>query len=91
MIEAYGKHFKIEAFERFVNLNEIGLGVIQSLAIEFSQTIWSNFPRWFRTLPEHGYPTEQIVRITLQHLQPMIFARSRPTLLLPQLLAKKIE
>ncbi|MBW4658935.1 MAG: hypothetical protein KME15_09685 [Drouetiella hepatica Uher 2000/2452] len=33
----------------------------------------------------------QIVRITLQHQLLMIFPRSRPTLLLPQLLADKIE
>ncbi len=82
---------KVEAFERFVNLNAIVLGRPQVLALELPQSIWLNFPRWFRTLPEHGYPTEQIVRLTLQHQQPMIFSRSRPTLLLPQLIADKIE
>lgn len=82
---------KVEAFERFVNLNAVALGVLQILALELPQTIWNNFPHWFRTLPEHGYPTEQIVRLTLQHQQSMIFSRSRPTLLLPQLLADKIE
>jgi hypothetical protein len=59
---------KLEAFERFVNLNAIVLGVLQVLALELPQSVWNNFPRWFRTLPEHGYPTEQIVRLTLQHL-----------------------
>jgi hypothetical protein len=82
---------KVEAFERFVNLNAIALGILQILALEFPQSIWRSFPRWFRTLPEHGYPTEQIVRITLQHLHPMIFLRSRPTLLLHQLLADKLD
>lgn len=82
---------KVEAVERFVNLNAIVLGVLQVLALELPQTVWGNFPRWFRTLPEHGYPTEQIVRLTLQHQQPTIFARSSPTLLLPQLLADKIQ
>jgi hypothetical protein len=82
---------KVEAFERFVNLNAIILGVLQILALELPQTIWNTFPRWFRTFPEHGYPTEQIVRLTLQHQQPMIFAQSRPTLLLHQFLADKIE
>jgi hypothetical protein len=82
---------KVEAFERFVNLNAIVLGVLQILALELPQTVWANFPRWFRTLPDHGYPTEQIVRLTLQHQQPMIFARSSPALLLPQLLADKLE
>jgi hypothetical protein len=81
---------KVEAFERFVNLNAIVLGVLQVLALELPQSVWSNFPRWFRTLPQHGYPTEQIVRLTLQHQQPMIFSKSRTTLLLPQLLADKI-
>jgi hypothetical protein len=80
---------KVEAFERFVNLNAIVLGALQVLALEFPQTVWNGFPRWFRTLPEHGYPTEQIVRLTLQHQQPMIFSRSRVRLLLPQLLADK--
>ncbi|NJL56700.1 hypothetical protein HC928_17230, partial [bacterium] len=82
---------KVEAFERFVNLNGIALGILQILALELPQLIWNNFPRWFRTLPKHGYPTEQIVRITLQHQQAMIFSRSRPALLLPQLLADRIE
>jgi hypothetical protein len=81
---------KVEAFERFVNLNAIVLGVLQVLALELPQSVWSGFPRWFRTLPQHGYPTEQIVRLTLQHQHPMIFSQSRPTLLLPQLLADKI-
>jgi hypothetical protein len=82
---------KVEAFERFVNLNAMVLGILQILALELPQSIWNNFPCWFRTLPQHGYPTEQIVRMTLQHQQPMFFSRSRPTLLLPQLLADKIE
>jgi hypothetical protein len=82
---------KTEAFERFVNLNAIVLGILQILALELPQFVWNNFPRWFRTLPEHGYPTEQIVRITLQHQQAMIFSRSRVGLLLPQLLANRIE
>jgi hypothetical protein len=82
---------KVEAFERFVNLNAIVLGVLQILALELPQSVWNHFPRWFRTLPKHGYPTEQIVRLTIQHQLPMIFARSRVGLLLPQLLASKIE
>jgi hypothetical protein len=72
-------------------LNAIVLGVLQILALELPQSVWNHFPRWFRTLPKHGYPTEQIVRLTIQHQLPMIFARSRVGLLLPQLLASKIE
>ena len=82
---------KVEAFERFVNLNAIALGILQVLALELPQKIWTSFPRWFRTVPKHGYPTEQIVRIALQHQQTTILSESRPTLLLPKLLANKTE
>jgi Transposase DDE domain len=80
---------KVEAFERFVNLNAIALGVLQILALECPNAIWQDFPRWFRTHPEHGYPSEQIVRLTLQHQLPMILGKSRPALLLSKLLTDK--
>jgi hypothetical protein len=80
---------KVEAFERFVNLNAIALGILQILALEFPNLVWTEFPRWFRTLPSHRYPSEQIVRLTLQHQLPKILSKSRPTLLLPKLLADR--
>ena len=80
---------KVEAFERFVNLSAIALGLLQLLSLEMSQTVWRHFPVWFRTLPSHGYPTEQVVRISLQHLQLAVLANSRQGLLLHQLLAQK--
>ncbi len=82
---------KVEAFERFVNLNAIALALLQVLALEMPDLIWNHFPRWFRTLPKHGFPSEQIVRIALQSLQPQILSKSTPALLLPQLLAAKIK
>jgi hypothetical protein len=72
-----------------VNLNAIALGILQILALEFPNLVWTEFPRWFRTLPSHRYPSEQIVRLTLQHQLPKILSKSRPTLLLPKLLADR--
>jgi hypothetical protein len=80
---------KVEAFDRFVNLNAIALGILQILSLEMTGSIWQKFPRWFRTFPSHGYPTEPVVRLTLQHSAPMILSRSRPTLLLQKFLAGK--
>ena len=82
---------KVEALERFVNLNAIALGLLQVLALELPNTVWTHFPRWFRTLPKHGLPSEQIVRMALQHLQPTILSKPRPALLLAKLLAAKIK
>ena len=81
---------KVEAFERFVNLNVIALGLLQILALELPQGIWANFPRWFRTLPSHGYPSERIAQLALQHQAQMIFPQSPPSLLLPKFLAAKL-
>jgi hypothetical protein len=82
---------KVEAFERFFNLNAIALGLLQVLALELPNIVWAHFPRWFRTLPKHGLPSEQIVRIALQHQQPLILSKSRHALLLPKLLAARIK
>jgi hypothetical protein len=81
---------KVEAWERFINLNAIALGLLQVLALEFPSFIWSHFPRWLRTRPAHGYPSERIVQLTLQHQAEMIFAKSPPTLLLPKFLTAKM-
>ena len=82
---------KVEAFERFVNLNAIALGLLQVLALELPNVVWAHFPQWFRTLPKHGLPSEQIVRMALQHLQPIVLAKRRPSLLLAKLLAAKFK
>ena len=82
---------KVEAFERFVNLNAIALGVLQVLALELPDLVWAHFPQWFRTLPKHGLPSEQIVRMALQHLQSVVLSKRRPSLLLAKLLAAKLK
>lgn len=80
---------KMAAMERFVNLNAIGLGILQLLSLEMSVDIWRGFPRWFRTLPKHGYPTEQIVRLTLQDRAVPILAKCRPCLLLTKFISQR--
>ena len=69
----------------------MALGLLQVLALELPQPIWTHFPRWFRTLPKHGYPSERIVQLSLQHQAEGIFSKSPPTLLLPKFLAAKLN
>ncbi len=80
----------VDAMERLVNLNAMALGILQGLALALPTWFWSNFPRWFRTLPQHGYPRERIVQLVLQHQAQEIFLRSPASLLLPQFLAAKL-
>ena len=84
-------NMKVEAFERFVNLNAIAIGLLQVLALELPQQVWQHFPVWFRTLPKHGYPSEQIVRLSLQDQRDVILSKSNPCLLLNKLLATKFQ
>jgi hypothetical protein len=80
---------KVEAFERFINLNAIVLGLLQVLALEMPKTVWNHFPLWFRTVPKHGYPTEQIVKLSIQRNLHFNLLKSTPSLLLTKLLDRK--
>ncbi|NER06635.1 MAG: hypothetical protein F6K17_30660 [Okeania sp. SIO3C4] len=80
---------KVEAMERFVLINAIALAVLQLLSLEMPMTIWKDFPRWFRTLPSNGYPSEQIVLLTLASQRKHILAKSRPGLLLTKFLSTR--
>jgi hypothetical protein len=80
---------KLEAYERFVNMSAIAMGILQILAIRSAGEIWRRFPLWLRTLPKHGSPSENVVRLTLQHEGHRISLRSSPRLLLAKCLAKR--
>ncbi len=69
---------KVEAFERFVTLNALALGLLQVLSLELPKTIWADFPRWFPTLPCHGFPIERIALLARQHPRPSLFP-AKPT------------
>ena len=78
---------KVESFERFVTLHALVLGVFQILALEAPKLIGFLCPQWFRTLPKHAYPSEQVVRVTLRHLINPFYAKLSPSLLLHKFLA----
>ena len=82
---------KVEAFERFVNLHAIALGILQLLALEMPNQVWTHLPRWFRSLPNHGYPSEQMVRLSLQSQLQTNLSKSKPALVLHKFLDGKID
>jgi hypothetical protein len=71
---------------RFVNIAAIGLGILQILAISYSHQVWAHFPLWLRTLPKHGCPSENVVRLTLQHELHRISLHSIRGLMLAKIL-----
>ena len=81
---------KVEAFERFVNLHALVLGILQVIAVEMPAQVWNNFPGWFRTVPQHGYPSEQIVKLALRHQYQDNLSKSRADLLLDKFMLEKM-
>jgi hypothetical protein len=80
---------KIEAFERFVNLNALVLGILQILSLEMPACVWRDFSGWFRSTSKRSKPTEQVVRLTLLQAAPSILSESLPSLLLTKFLQAK--
>ncbi len=51
---------KMESIERFVNIGCIALGMLQILALNYSERIWKNYGGWLRTV-RRDIPTEEVV------------------------------
>lgn len=81
---------KMRAYERFVNVNLIALGLLQILGAEMPELIWKQFKGWFRTYPEHGMPSEQVSLLTLRQIWKERRGRSSPSLLLEQMREEKL-
>ena len=69
---------KVEAFEGFVTLNALALGLLPVLSLELPKTIWTDIPRWFPTLSCHGFPSKRIALLAPQQPRPSFFP-ARPT------------
>ena len=80
---------KIEAYERFVTVAAIALGILQLLALRHAAFIRNLFPIWLRTYPKSSYPTELVARSAIQQELYTIPRRSRASLLLSKILGAK--
>jgi hypothetical protein len=57
---------KIDAYHRYVQLGCIAQGLLQHLAINFSQTVWAKFKSWLRTMNKDLVPSELVVSYALK-------------------------
>jgi hypothetical protein len=80
---------KIEAYERFVTIGAVAVGLFQLLSLNHADYIRKLFPIWLRTFPKSNFPTELVVRSALQTELCGISARSADSLLLTKILEKK--
>ncbi len=80
---------KLEAYERFVNIAAIGLGLLQMLSLRYAEQVWAGLPLWFLTLRKEAGPSENIVRATLQAEVDRISASNEQGSLLAKILATR--
>ena len=66
--EAYRKAVKrkMEAYHRYVQLGCIAQGLLQYLALQHGQEVWSNFRSWLRTMKTDQPPSELVVSYALR-------------------------
>ncbi len=70
--ETYRMHVrrKIDAYHRYVQLSCIAQGLLQHLAINFSDAVWRRFKSWMRTMRPHCEPSEAVVAQALRSSFP---------------------
>lgn len=51
---------KMDAYHRYVQLGCIAQGLLQHLAINFSETVWAQFKSWLRTMKKNLIPSEMV-------------------------------
>ena len=73
---------KIDAYHRYVQVGCIAQGLLQHLAINFSQTVWDKFKSWLRTMKKDLVPSEMVVSYALKStfLDFLLDATSEPEL-----------
>jgi hypothetical protein len=80
---------KIEAYERFVAIGAIAVGMLQVLALRYFAYIRGLFPIWLRTYPRSNYPTELVTRSALYQELHEIPRRARKSLLVTEILNRR--
>jgi hypothetical protein len=65
---------KVEAYDRFVNIAAMALGILQLVSLRYAQAIHARMPLWFRTVRSTTAPSENLVKAALQAEVPRIFA-----------------
>ena len=67
---------KIGAYHAHIQLGVIAQGILQTLALCCTATVWKHFGSWLRTIRPEILPSELVVAIALRHSLPVFLADS---------------
>jgi len=80
---------KVEAYERFVNLAAIAMGMLEMLSLTMSPSVWNLGSLYFRTSPVARRPSVLGVRLCLQGEVLRVFRKNEESPLLAKILAER--
>lgn len=67
---------KIGAYHAHIQLGVIAQGLLQTLALCCTATVWKRFGSWLRTIRPEILPSELVVAVALRHSLPLFLADS---------------
>lgn len=67
---------KIGAYHAHMQLGVIAQGLLQTLALRCTATVWKRFGSWLRTIRPGILPSELVVAVALRHSLPLFLADS---------------
>ena len=90
---AYRQHVrrKIAAYHAHIQLGIIAQGLLQTLALRCTATVWKRFGSWLRTIRPDIVPSEFVVAIALRHSLPVFLADSPKEHILVKFIRHRID
>ena len=82
---------KIAAYHAHIQLGIIAQGLIQTLALRCTATVWKSFGSWLRTIRPDILPSEFVVAIALRHSLPVFIADSPDEHILVKFIRDRID
>ena len=82
---------KIAAYHAHIQLGVIAQGILQTLALCSTATVWKRFGSWLRTIRPGILPSEFVVAIALRHSLPVFIADSPHDHILVKFIRDRID
>jgi len=82
---------KIGAYHAHIQLGIIAQGLLQTLALHCTTTVWKRFGSWLRTIRPGILPSELVVAVALRHSLPVFLADSPEDHILTKFIRQQLD
>jgi len=82
---------KIGAYHAHIQLGIIAQGLLQTLALHCTATVWQRFGSWLRTIRPGILPSELVVSVALRHSLPVFLADSAKDHILTKFIRQRLD